>query len=33
MGDSGGFQIIVTKWDKSLLEKVFVWLENNSDIR
>ena len=34
MGDSGGFQIAsgALKWDKSLLEKVFVWLENNSDI-
>ena len=34
MGDSGGFQIAsgALKWDKSLLEKVFIWLENNSDI-
>jgi len=34
MGDSGGFQIAsgALKWDKSLVEKVFVWLENNSDI-
>ena len=34
MGDSGGFQIAsgALKWDKSLLEKVFIWLENNSNI-
>jgi queuine/archaeosine tRNA-ribosyltransferase len=34
MGDSGGFQIAsgALKWNTSLPEKVFTWLENNSDI-
>ena len=34
MGDSGGFQIATgaLKWDLNLREKIFLWLEANSDI-
>ena len=34
MGDSGGYQIAsgAIKWDKSIREKIFNWLEHNSDI-
>jgi len=34
LGDSGGYQIVTgaIKWDPSLKQTVFDWLENNSDI-
>ena len=36
MGDSGGYQIATgvmkEKFSQSLLEKIFIWLENNSDL-
>ena len=34
MGDSGGYQIAsgAIKWDKLIREKIFNWLEHNSDI-
>lgn len=34
MGDSGGFQVCsgAIEWEESLLEKMFLWLENNSNV-
>ena len=34
MGDSGGYQIAsgASKWDMSIRERIFKWLEHNSDI-
>ena len=33
-GDSGGFQIATgaLKWDKTIRERIFHWLEANSDV-